>query len=282
MSARALLPWCRTRLAAKSVLVPSWAEPVDRRFAAKNARFDSSTASGTSTAFASLLPTGWRKALDAEIRDPRFDKLATAVMSLPEVAPPLPLVFAALKATPLHRVRVVLLGQDPYPTPGDANGLAFSVNAGRRPPKSLHNLFQEMVSDGFPAAAGRGPDLSDLAAQGVLLLNCTLTTRPGTAHAHKSLGWRWLTAAILRKCAAPPAARREPGEAEPSAGVVFIMLGNEAQSKIHLLRDVGGRNAVVTGAHPSPLSQNQFFGCKPFSRCNAELAKRQCAPIVWA
>ena len=179
------------------------------------------------------------------------------------VLPPVQQVFAALNAVPPEAVRVVILGQDPYPTPGHAHGLAFSYLGSGSLPRSLANIQRELEADlGIPAAGSPG-DLSPWAAQGVLLLNAVLTVRSGEAGSHRRRGWELLTDAILSHLAALD--RR----------LVFLLWGNEARRKKRLL---GERHAVLEAGHPSPLSIRYFRGCRHFSQANGLLGD---APIDW-
>jgi uracil-DNA glycosylase len=185
------------------------------------------------------------------------------------VAPRPERVFAALSATALDAVRVVILGQDPYPTPGHANGLAFSYSGPAPLPRSLANIRRELGDDlGRPGPADG--DLTAWARQGVLLLNTALTVREGAARAgsHLALGWEVVTDALL---AAVSAER---------AHVVFMLWGNPAQAKRRLID--ADRHLILASAHPSPLSARRgFFGSRPFSRANAWLEQKGEAPIVW-
>lgn len=185
------------------------------------------------------------------------------------VAPAPQRLLAALALTQLDQVHVVILGQDPYPTPGHANGLAFSY-AGPRPlPRSLVNIYRELGDD-LGQAAGRDGDLSDWARQGVLLLNTALTVREGAtlAGSHLKLGWREVTDAILTAVS-----RVRPH-------VVFILWGAPAQAKRALIDE--DKHLVIASPHPSPLSARRgFFGSKPFSQANAWLSAKGEEPIRW-
>lgn len=174
-------------------------------------------------------------------------------------------VFAALELTQPDATRVVILGQDPYPTPGHAHGLAFSVEADVRPlPRSLSNIFKEMRAD-----LGASPEAGDLrfwARQGVLMLNAVLTVPAGLAHGHKGLGWQRLTRQVLARLADVPRA--------------FLLWGNPAQAAASAID--ADRHLKIETAHPSPLSAHRgFFGSRPFSRTNAWLADHGHAPINW-
>ncbi|WP_082368909.1 uracil-DNA glycosylase [Arthrobacter sp. ERGS1:01] len=170
-------------------------------------------------------------------------------------------------AAPLSGVKVLLVGQDPYPTPGHSVGLSFSVDAATRPlPRSLANIYKELQSDLGIAPATHG-DLSAWSGQGVLLLNRVLTVAPGAAGSHRRRGWEEVTDAVI----AAVAARKQP--------LVSVLWGKDAQKLAPLLAGT----AVIESAHPSPLSASRgFFGSRPFSRVNAALAEQGAAPIEWA
>ncbi|MDT1063036.1 uracil-DNA glycosylase [Paracoccus sp. CPCC 101403] len=175
-------------------------------------------------------------------------------------------VFAALGLTPPERARVVILGQDPYPTPGHANGLAFSVTPETALPRSLRNIYAEMRDD-----LGRAPengDLSHWARQGVLLLNTSLSVLPGQAGIHAKWGWERL-------------ARQAVARAQAERPLAFILWGAHAQKALAGLPRP--QDLVIETAHPSPLSARRgFFGSRPFSRVNDWLAAQGDAPIDWA
>ncbi|WP_265502540.1 uracil-DNA glycosylase [Paracoccus beibuensis] len=175
-------------------------------------------------------------------------------------------VFAALEATPPEAVRVVILGQDPYPTPGHANGLAFSVTPETPLPRSLKNIFQELRDDiGSVPVTG---DLSHWAHQGVLLLNSALSVIPGQAGAHASWGWSRL-------------ARAAVAEAQRHHPLAFLLWGNHAQKTLAGLPRP--QDLLIATAHPSPLSARRgFFGSRPFSRINNWLVAQGQAPIDWS
>jgi len=181
------------------------------------------------------------------------------------VLPPNPVRFAALERTQPEDTRVVILGQDPYPTPGHANGLAFSVTPETPLPKSLKNIFQELASD-----TGRAPDNGDLrhwADQGVLLLNTALSVPAGAAGGHSTLGWQKLTKDILARLSDSPRA--------------FLLWGKHARS---FRGNISGEDHLfIESSHPSPLSAYRgFFGSQPFSHVNAWLEANGQKPIRWA
>lgn len=175
-------------------------------------------------------------------------------------------IFAALEAMAPAEVRAVILGQDPYPTPGHANGLAFSVNPGVRLPRSLANIFAEVEADtGARPVSG---DLSGWARQGVLLLNTALSVPPGMAGAHARWGWDRL-------------ARQAVAEAQAHRPLAFILWGAHAQKALAGLPRP--EDLIVSSAHPSPLSARRgFFGSRPFSAVNEWLHGRGEAPVDWS
>lgn len=179
--------------------------------------------------------------------------------------------FRAMDLTPLDKVRVVILGQDPYHGEGQAHGLCFSVQRGVRPPPSLVNIYKEMKSD-LGIDPPRHGNLTHWAEQGVLLLNAVLTVEMGKAASHQGRGWEEFTDAVIEL-----AARQE-------RPIVFILWGSYAQKKAAFVKDVsqGGRHLVIKSPHPSPLSaHNGFFGSRPFSRANAFLIEHGQPPIDW-
>lgn len=192
--------------------------------------------------------------------------LAARLAAEPRPVQPAPeRIFRALALTPPQAVRVVILGQDPYPAAGDADGLAFSVPPGRALPRSLANIFREMEADlGCRPASG---DLGGWAARGVLLLNTALSVPVGAANGHAKLGWAPLIREVLAEVATRP--------------VAFLLWGQSAQKLAEPFADPA-RHLVLASAHPSPLSAHRgFFGSRPFSRIDAWLADRGMAPIGW-
>ncbi|WP_083360740.1 uracil-DNA glycosylase [Arthrobacter alpinus] len=175
-------------------------------------------------------------------------------------------VLRALSA-PMSEVKVLMVGQDPYPTPGHSVGLAFSVDKRTRPlPRSLNNIYKELATDLGIAPAPHG-DLGAWATQGVLLLNRVLTVAPGAAGSHRNRGWEQVTEAVITALVA----RNKP--------LVSVLWGKDAQRLAPMLEGT----AVIESAHPSPLSASRgFFGSKPFSRVNELLVEQGVAPIDWA
>ncbi|TVX76814.1 uracil-DNA glycosylase [Corynebacterium sp. NML180780] len=168
-------------------------------------------------------------------------------------------------ADPFDTVRVLIVGQDPYPTPGHPMGLAFSTQPGVKPPRSLVNIHKELQEDLGVAPRADG-DLSSWSAQGILLLNRVLTVRPGAPASHRGKGWEAVTEAAIRALAA----RDQP--------LVAILWGRDAQSAARFLGDT----PRIESPHPSPLSANRgFFGSRPFSRANQALQDQGGQPVDW-
>ncbi|MFM8271595.1 MAG: uracil-DNA glycosylase [Gemmata sp.] len=215
------------------------------------------------------LDPSWHAALAPETREPYWADLAkfvTAERKTHEVFPPAPAVFNALRYTPLDRVKVLLLGQDPYHGPGQAHGLCFSVRPGVTPPPSLRNIYKELHSDlGIPPVPHGY--LAEWARRGVLMLNACMTVRRGAANSHAGKGWERFTDAAIRAVNDRPRA------------VVFVLWGAYAQKKIPLIDQ--NKHAVVRSAHPSPFSEHLFFGTKPFSKINAALEAAGEEPVDW-
>jgi uracil-DNA glycosylase len=217
------------------------------------------------------LPDSWKSAIGDELNKPYFEEIESflaAELALGEVYPPPPDIFAALRHTPFEQVRVLVLGQDPYPGAGQAHGLCFSVQPGVKPPASLRNIFKELHDDlGHPIPKCNG-SLVPWARQGVLLLNTVLTVRAGKPLSHRRRGWETFTDAIIE------AVGHKPDR------VVFLLWGAQAQAKKKLID--AARHCVVESAHPSPLSaQSGFFGSKPCSQVNAALRAGGAPEIDW-
>ena len=176
-------------------------------------------------------------------------------------------IFNALKAAPYSKVRVVILGQDPYHEPGQAHGMCFSVRPGVPLPPSLQNIYKELYSDLGIEPSNSGY-LMRWAEQGVLLLNTVLTVRAHQANSHRGKGWEQLTDRVIELLND----REQP--------MVFMLWGANARSKKALITNP--KHLIIESAHPSPLSAHGgFFGSRPFSRCNALLAKNGMEPIDW-
>jgi len=217
-----------------------------------------------------VLPQSWARVLADEVAAPYFRDLQAFVQQERQrhaVYPPPNEVLAALALTPYEQVRVLLLGQDPYHGEGQAHGLCFSVRPGVPPPPSLVNIFRELQDDVGCPLPSHGC-LTAWARQGVLLLNTVLTVRAGEAGSHRGRGWEQFTDAVVRRVNE----KRDP--------VVFVLWGRPAQQKTKWIDD--RRHAIVTAAHPSPLSAHRgFLGSRPFSAVNRALRSRGQAEVNW-
>jgi len=206
------------------------------------------------------IESSWKEVLKEEFPKPYFEKLVNFVKAEYEtqtVYPPGKLIFSAFDHTPFEEVKVVIIGQDPYHGPGQANGLCFSVSDGIQKPPSLQNIFKELHDDlGKPVPVSG--NLERWAEQGVLLLNATLTVRASQAGSHQNKGWEQFTDAAIQKLS------------DEKENLVFILWGAYAQKKGSIIDT--SRHYIIKSAHPSPLSaHNGFFGSKPFSGTNAYL-----------
>lgn len=213
---------------------------------------------------------GWKKALSHEWEEPYFKELTAFVGERyrnARIYPPGSRIFAAFDECPFNNVKVVILGQDPYHGPGQANGLCFSVNPGVAMPPSLINIFKEIQSDTGAPMPDNG-DLSRWASQGVLLLNATLTVEEHRAGSHQGKGWETFTDLVISTLS------------QQRDNLVFILWGSYAKSKSALIDHQ--RHMVLTSPHPSPLSAHRgFFGNHHFSTANAYLASHGRTPIIW-
>ncbi|MEQ1517322.1 MAG: uracil-DNA glycosylase [Usitatibacteraceae bacterium] len=220
---------------------------------------------------ASTLPANWLALLTPDAKAHLHNATTAAEQALAagkHVFPPRASWFAAFEHIAPEQVRAVILGQDPYPTLGNAMGLAFSVPRGVKPPASLKNIYKALQIDLGIAPAVHG-DLSAWAARGVLLLNAVLTVEEGKPNSHAALGWGELTDALIASV----------GEAT-QAPKAFLLWGNYAQKKTPLID--GGKHLILTAPHPSPLSARRgFFDCRPFSQTNAFLTARGISNVDW-
>ena len=213
----------------------------------------------------------WKEVLKNEFTKPYFLQIATHLKTEKAtkaiIYPPGSLIFNAFTHTPFDKVKVVILGQDPYHNPGQAMGLSFSVPDGIPAPPSLVNIYKELKHDiGMPIPVTG--NLTKWAEQGVLLLNAVLTVRANEPASHGKIGWMNFTDAVIRKIS------------EEKTGVIFLLWGRFAQEKQVLIDEL--KHHVLKAAHPSPLSaHNGFFGCKHFSRTNELLIKQGLEPIDW-
>ena len=214
----------------------------------------------------------WKEALGREFGSEWFAEIAGKVRGEyaahpGAIFPPASQIFAAFDASAFDKTKVVILGQDPYHGPGQANGLAFSVNPGVAVPPSLRNIFTEIHNDVGTPIPPNG-DLSRWAEQGVLLLNSSLTVPQATPKGHSWIGWEQFTDAAVRHLA------------EERDNLVFLLWGSDAIRKGAFIDR--SRHLVLTAPHPSPLSAHRgFFGCRHFSQANAYLAQHGQSPIIW-
>jgi uracil-DNA glycosylase len=217
------------------------------------------------------IEASWKEILRDEFSKPYFQQIALHIKTERSqgktIYPPGSLIFNAFNTTPFHKVKVVILGQDPYHGPGQAHGLCFSVPYGVPPPPSLVNIFKELQEDiGVPI-----PDHGNLthwAEQGVFLLNASLTVRAGEPMSHSKIGWALFTDEVIKKISAG------------KEHLVFMLWGKFAQEKRVLIDET--KHCVLKSAHPSPLSAHAgFFGCKHFSKANACLMSNGIDPIDW-
>lgn len=217
-----------------------------------------------------MITNDWALQLQEETRKPYYKTLYETVVKeykTTQVFPPSRDLFKAYELCPYHKVKVVILGQDPYHNVGQAQGMSFSVPKGVPLPPSLQNIFKEIRDDLSILEPDCG-DLSYWAKQGVLLLNTVLTVRAHQAFSHRGIGWEEFTDATIRAIE------------EKEDPVVYILWGAPAQKKRSMIRQK--KRLVLTAPHPSPLSAYRgFFGSKPFSKCNAYLRKEGVEEIDW-
>ena len=214
----------------------------------------------------------WKNVLKDEFSKIYFQQIVTFLKtekSLGKIIyPPGPLIFNAFNQTPFDKVKVVILGQDPYHGPGQAHGLSFSVQNGIKPPPSLVNIFKELHNDvGIDMPISYG-NLTSWATQGVLLLNAALTVRAGEPFSHAKYGWADFTDTVIKKIS------------DEKKNVVFLLWGKFAQEKQSLIDET--KHYVLKAAHPSPFSADKgFFGCRHFSKTNQLLMQNGLEPIDW-
>lgn len=216
------------------------------------------------------IESGWKSVLQAEFEKPYFEKLVAFIKSEKNagklIFPPGPLLFNAFNTTPFEQVKVVILGQDPYPTPGNAMGLCFSVPRGIPIPASLQNIYKELQDDlAIPVA--RHGDLTAWARQGIFLLNAILTVESGKPLSHDKAGWQNFTDAVIQLLS------------EQREGLIFLLWGKFAQQKKGLIDEL--KHHILEAAHPSPLARGAFFGCRHFSKTNDLLTEMGRTPIDW-
>lgn len=212
----------------------------------------------------------WKKQLQNEFQKDYFVNLTSFIRDeyqTKQIFPPAKLIFNAFEHTPFDKVKVVILGQDPYHNDGQAHGLSFSVNDGIQFPPSLINIFKEINTDlGIPIP--KSGNLTRWADQGVLLLNATLTVQAHQAGSHQNKGWENFTDAAIKKLA------------DERENIVFLLWGSYAQKKAAFID--GNKHLILKSVHPSPLSAHRgFFGNKQFSQINEYLVSKGLTPIQW-
>lgn len=212
----------------------------------------------------------WKAVLREEFDKEYFSRIAAFLHKEKRegktIYPPGPLIFNAFRLTPFDKVKVVILGQDPYHGTGQAHGLSFSVRDGVALPPSLQNIYKEVASD-TGAVPPRSGDLTRWAVQGVFLLNSVLTVRAGEPTSHSSIGWQTFTDAVIKTVS------------DKKESVVFMLWGNYAKNKKPLIDT--SKHLVLEAAHPSPLARGAFFGCRHFSQANNYLISTGQSPINW-
>ncbi|MDP9230614.1 MAG: uracil-DNA glycosylase [Bacteroidota bacterium] len=214
----------------------------------------------------------WKEVLKSEFNKPYFAQvihhLKTEKLQNKIIYPAGSLIFNSFNTTPFDKIKIVLLGQDPYHGPGQAHGLSFSVPDGVRPPPSLINIFKELQNDvGIPIPATG--NLTKWAQQGVLLLNAVLTVRAGEPASHEKIGWMDFTNKVIQKIS------------EEKKSIVFLLWGKFARNKKMLIDEK--KHLVLEAAHPSPFSaESGFFGCRHFSKANEYLMQYGIDAIDWS
>jgi len=214
----------------------------------------------------------WKAELKEEFKKPYFLQIATFLKTEKAlnkvIYPPGTLIFNAFNQTPFNKLKVVIIGQDPYHGAGQAHGLSFSVQNGIKPPPSLVNIYKEIQRDIGIAMPKEYGNLTNWAQQGVLLLNAALTVRDGEPFSHAKFGWADFTDSVIQKIS------------DKKKGVVFLLWGKFAQDKQVLIDET--KHHVLKAAHPSPFSADKgFFGCRHFSKTNEFLVKEGHQPIDW-
>jgi uracil-DNA glycosylase len=214
----------------------------------------------------------WKELLKQEFAEPYFQQiplhLKTEKSQGKTIYPPGRLIFNAFNTTPIDKIKVVIIGQDPYHGPNQAHGLCFSVQNGVPPPPSLINIFKELQDD-IGMAIPRHGNLTKWAEQGVFLLNASLTVRAGEPMSHSKIGWASFTDSVIKKIS------------DHRKHVVFLLWGKFAQDKRILIDET--KHLILKSAHPSPLSAYAgFFGCKHFSKANAYLMSKGIDPVDWS
>ncbi len=217
------------------------------------------------------IEASWKEKLQDEFSKPYFSNIVNHLKTEREqkkvIYPPGSMIFNAFNSTPFDKVKVLILGQDPYHGPGQAHGLCFSVQPGVPAPPSLVNIFKELQTD-IGMERPKDGDLSKWAAEGVFLLNASLTVRAAEPMSHAKIGWAQFTDAVIKKIA------------EEKQHVVFLLWGKFAQEKAAFIDE--SKHHILKAAHPSPLSAHAgFLGCQHFSKTNKYLMEKGIEPVDW-
>ncbi len=218
------------------------------------------------------IESSWKEALKNEFTKTYFLEIVTFLKmeknAVKIIYPPGQLIFNAFTQTPFNKVKVVIIGQDPYHNPGQAHGLSFSVPSGVKPPPSLMNIYKEINSSLGIAMPAEFGNLTKWAEQGVMLLNAILTVRANEPGSHSKIGWMNFTDAVIKKIS------------DEKSGIIFLLWGKFAQEKRALIDET--KHHVLKAAHPSPFSAFQgFFGCNHFVKTNELLTSQGLQPIDW-
>ncbi|MBF0433309.1 MAG: uracil-DNA glycosylase [Fibrobacteria bacterium] len=217
------------------------------------------------------IEASWKKALAGEFKKPYFSSIKSFLLEEKQknktIFPPGKLIFNAFEHCPFDKVKVVIIGQDPYHGPGQAHGLCFSVPIGIKPPPSLINIYKELQQDVGVTPPSHG-NLEKWARQGILLLNSSLTVQAHQAFSHSKIGWQTFTDSVIKKIN------------DEKKGIIFILWGRPAQEKGKFIDTFA--HHVLKSVHPSPLSAHRgFFGCRHFSKTNELLVQMGKSPIDW-
>ncbi len=218
------------------------------------------------------IEASWKEVLKNEFAKPYFEQIPLHIKTEKSqgkiIYPPGSLLFNAFNTTPFSTVKVVILGQDPYHGAGQAHGLCFSVQNGVPPPPSLLNIFKELQDDIGVTIPNHG-NLTHWAAQGVFLLNASLSVRAGEPMSHSKIGWAQFTDTVIKTIS------------EKKKNIVFLLWGKFAQEKRVLIDET--KHCILRSVHPSPLSAHAgFFGCKHFSKTNEYLVSKGIDPVDWS
>lgn len=217
-----------------------------------------------------LSEPGWKELLESEFSQEYFSEIESKLLDINDkgniIYPPVEFIFHAFNCTPLNKIKVIILGQDPYHKPNQAMGMSFSVPKGIKIPPSLKNIFKEMVNDVGSPIPEHG-DLSSWSEQGVLLLNAILTVSHKQPASHQQIGWQFFTDRVIELISTH------------TENVVFMLWGNFAQKKSKLIDDK--KHLILKAAHPSPLARGAFFGSRHFSKANNYLQAHGKEEIAW-